>query len=192
MKQDRNRCVNIRSAKLVTVITLCFSLVAVITVTNTMPSSSTKFPALALAQGEQYFTSNLVGQNEVPPTNTKATGTAEFTLSGDRRSIKYEVNVKDIDNVTLAQIYQGKKGENGPVLVTLIRFKDLTPTGPVDGLLAEGSITADKLQGPLNEKQISDLTKLREENNAYVNIHTKQNPDGEIRGQISNKAIADA
>jgi hypothetical protein len=98
--------------------------------------------------------------------------------------MKYEVTVKGIDNVTLAQIYQGKKGENGPVVVTLIRFKDLTPTGPVDGLLAEGNITADKLQGPLNGKQISDLTKLIDDNNAYVNVHTKQNPDGEIRGQI--------
>ena len=52
-----------------------------------------------------------------------------------------EVTVKGIDNVTLAQIYQGKKSENGLVVVTLIRFKDLTPTGPVDGLLAEGNIT---------------------------------------------------
>jgi hypothetical protein len=36
----------------------------------------------------------------------------------------------------------------------------MTPTGPVDGLLAEGNITADKLQGPLKGKQISDLTTL--------------------------------
>jgi hypothetical protein len=30
-------------------------------------------------------------------------------------NIKYEVNVKDIGNVTTAQIQQAKKGENGPV-----------------------------------------------------------------------------
>lgn len=90
----------------------------------------------------------------------------------------------DIDNVTTAQIQQGKKGESGPVVVTLIRFKAITLTSPVDGLLAEGNITADKLQGPLRGKQISDLTTLIGENNAYVNILTKQNPEGEIRGQI--------
>ena len=184
MNQDCNRLMNTRSVKIVTLVTLCFSLVTVITVTNMMSPSSTTSPALALAQGEQNFTANLVGHNEVPPTNTKATGTAEFTLSSDGRSMEYEVTVKGIDNVTLAQIYQGKKSENGPVVVTLIRFKDLTPTGPVDGLLAEGNITADKLQGPLNGKQISDLTKLIGENNAYINVHTKQNPEGEIRGQI--------
>ena len=52
------------------------------------------------------------------------------------------------------------------------------------GLLAEGNITADKLQGRFRRKQISDLTTLIGENNAYVNILTKQNPEGEIRGQI--------
>jgi hypothetical protein len=53
-------------------------------------------------------------------------------------NIKYEINVKDIDNVTTGQIQQAKKGENGPVVVTHIRFKAITPTGPVDGLLEEG------------------------------------------------------
>ena len=90
----------------------------------------------------------------------------------------------DIDNVTTAQIQQGKKGESGPVVVTLIRFKAITLTSPVDGLLAEGNITANKFQGPLRGKQISDLTTLIGENNAYVNILTKQNPEREIRGQI--------
>ncbi len=51
--------------------------------------------------------------------------------------------------------------------------------------LAQGDISSSKLEGPLKGKQISDLTKLIEDNDAYVNVHTKQNPNGEIRGQIS-------
>lgn len=98
--------------------------------------------------------------------------------------MKYVVNVKDLDKVMMAQIHQGKKGENGPAVVTLIRFKTLTPTGPVNGPLGQGNITADKLEGPLSGKQISDLTRLVDDNNTYVNVNTKQNPDGEIRGQI--------
>jgi hypothetical protein len=185
LKQDQKRFINIESAKNVAVIILCFSLVAVICVTSIMMSSSSiKLPTSVLAQGEQNFTANLIGQDEVPPTNSKATGNSTLILSSDGTNIKYEINVKDIDNVTTAQIQQGKKGENGPVVITLIRFKALTPTGPVDGLLAEGNITADELQGPLRGKQISDLTTLIGENNAYVNILTKQNPEGEIRGQI--------
>jgi hypothetical protein len=54
--------------------------------------------------------------------------------------MKYVVNVKDLDKVMMAQIHQGKEGENGPAVVTLIRFKTLTPTGPVNGPLGQGVI----------------------------------------------------
>ena len=158
MKQERNTFVNIGSAKLVAVVTLCFSLVVIVTVTNMMSSSSNKFSFFALAQEQENFTANLVGQDVVPPTDTKATGTSEFTLSGNGMSMNYEVYVTDIDDIILAQIYQGQEGENGPALSTLIRFKDTTPTGPVNGLLTQGIITADNLQGPLNGKRVSDLT----------------------------------
>ncbi len=184
MKQERNIFVNIGSAKLVAVVTLCFSLVVIVTVTNMMPQSSAKFSFFALAQEQQNFTANLVGQGVVPPTDTKATGTSEFTLSSNGMSMNYEVYVTDIDDVTLAQIYQGQEGENGPAVSTLIRFKDITPSGPVNGLLTQGIITADGLQGPLSGKQVSDLTKLIENNNTYVEVQTTENPNGEIRGQI--------
>ena len=59
----------------------------------------------------------------------------------------YKVDIKDIDKITMAHIHQGKIGENGPVIATL--FKAPTPTGPKNGLLAQGSITSDKLEGPL-------------------------------------------
>ncbi len=184
MKQDQNRFVNIGSPKFVVAVTLCFSLIVIITMTNMISSSVIQFPSFALAQVQQNFTTNLVGEDVVPPTNTKATGTSEFTLSSDGMSMNYEVNVQDITGVTLAQIYQGQKDENGPAVSTLIRFKDITPSGPVNGLLTQGIITADELQGPLSGKQVSDLTELMENNNTYVEIQTTENPNGEIRGQI--------
>ncbi len=119
------------------------------------------------------------------PTNTKATGTVDFVIHSNGKIMSYNVNINNIDKVTIANIHQGKKGENGPIVVTLIRFKTLTPTGLVNGQLAQGNITSIDLKGPLKGMQISDLTKLIEDSNAYVNIQTKQYPDGEIRGQIS-------
>jgi hypothetical protein len=133
--------------------------------------------------GEKKFTATLSGKDEVAPKDTKATGTGEFTLSSDGKTMTYKVDVKDIDKATMAHIHQGKTGENGPVVVTL--FKAATPTGPKSGVLAQGNITSDKLEGPLKGKQISDLVKLIEDGNAYANVHTEQNPKGEIRGQIS-------
>jgi CHRD domain len=145
-------------------------------VTSTSTSS-------AFAQGEQKFTAKLTGKDEVPPKDTKATGDAEFNLSADGNKMTYVVNVMNIDKVTMAHIHSGKVGENGPPVVWL--FNSTTPSGPMNGMLSKGNITASDLVGPLKGKQISDLVKLVNDGQAYANVHTEPNPKGEIRGQIS-------
>jgi hypothetical protein len=42
------------------------------------------------------------------------------------------------------------------------------------------------LQGPLAGKQIFDLVNIIKNGQAYVNVHTDQNQNGEIRGQIAS------
>ncbi len=37
--------------------------------------------------------------------------------------------------------------------------------------------------------QISDLVDAFNDGNAYANIHTQQNPNGEIRGQIISEEL---
>jgi hypothetical protein len=145
-------------------------------VTSTSSSS-------AFAQGEQKFTAKMAGKDEVPPKDTKANGTAEFNLSADGNKMTYVVNVMNIDKVTMAHIHSGKVGENGPPVVWL--FNSTTPSGPMNGMLSQGNITATDLVGPLKGKQMSDLVKLINDGQAYANVHTEPNPKGEIRGQIS-------
>jgi hypothetical protein len=50
--------------------------------------------------------------------------------------------------------------------------------------MGKGKITSSDLQGPLAGKQISDLVDIIKNGGAYVNLHTNQNQNGEIRGQI--------
>src|SRR5919199_6247289 len=156
-------------------------LVAMMAASNTSVISTNT--SSAFAQGEQKFTAKLTGKEEVPPKDTKATGTSEFNLSSDGKKMTYVVNVKDIDKVTQAHIHSGKAGENGPVVVWL--FNATTPTGPMSVMLSQGNFTSSELVGPLKDKQISDLVKLINDGQAYVNVHTKANPMGEIRGQLS-------
>jgi len=140
--------------------------------------------------GQQTFTATMTGSEEVPPKNTQATGSAKFVSSSDGNSMTYRIRVVNINGVTMAHIHSGDIGKNGPIVVTL--FKSATPTGPVNGPLSQGTITSANLEGPLKGKTISDLVKLINDGKAYANVHTQQNPKGEIRGQISTSASASA
>lgn len=153
------------------------------------PVSITGISTLTFAQQQQQqkFTAKLMGSEEVPPkSNTKATGNAEFLPSANGTMIDYSVNITNIDNVTIAHIHAGKTGENGPILVRL--FKSATPYvfRVIGGsyLLAQGNLTSSDLQGLLDSKKISDLVNIMKNGQLYVNVHTDQNTNGEIRGQI--------
>ena len=172
--------------KFASLIVLSFGLAAVMILSIPMLQPSIKFTNQAFAQTEGKFAANLNGQDELPPTNTNSTGTANFVIHSNGKIMSYNLTANNIDKVTMVTINQGKKGENGPAVVTLIRFKNLTPTGQINGQLAQGNISSTDLTGPLKGMQISDLAKLFQDKNAYVNIQTKQYPDGEIRGQISS------
>lgn len=128
------------------------------------------------AQGPQKIVMNLSGSEEVPPVQTEATGVAEFIPGED--SVAYSVNATNIQGVTAGHIHLGKQGENGPVVVTLFKYDS-----PMNEVSETGTITADKLEGPLAGKQLSDLGAAGGNGTLYVNIHTEQNPNGEIRGQ---------
>jgi hypothetical protein len=114
-----------------------------------------------------------------------ATGMAGFIVNNAKTKIWYQIEAEGLKKVTQAHIHSGKIGDNGPVVVTLFKGnKD-----SVNGALVQGSITADKLEGPLKGKSISDLVNLIQKSSAYVNIHTQSFPDGEKRGQISKATI---
>ena len=114
--------------------------------------------------------------------DTAATGVASFTLEGEQ-SIKYDVNVTGMDKVTAAHIHNAPKGENGEVVVTL--FKADSPTGQISGSLANGTITASNLEGQMQGSPFRDIIRALERGEAYVNVRTEKNPNGEIRGQIN-------
>ena len=161
------------------------------------PNSSSPSAAFAAAEEEEEerehkFTAKMTGRDVVFPKATKATGTAEFILEHNVKTLSYKISVKDIHSVTIASIHNGSKGQNGPALATLFRSRTANPILgfvtekiPINGVLSEGTITFSNLQGPLKGKQVSDLANIMKAGQAYVDIRTKQNPKGEIRGQIS-------
>jgi CHRD domain len=124
----------------------------------------------AYAQQQQSIIAKLTGKNEVPPVNTQATGTAQFQLSSDGKELNYDLSAINLNGFMMAHIHQGKAGENGQ------------PVAPLQ--MGKGKVTSSDLQGSLAGKQISDLVDIIKNGQAYVNVHTDQNQNGEIRGQI--------
>ena len=100
---------------------------------------------------------------------------AQFQLSSDGKELNYDLSATNLKGFMMAHVHQGKTGENGPPV-----------TAPLS--IGKGKITSSDLQGPLAGKQISDLVNIMKNGGAYVNVHTQQHQDGEIRGQIMSGA----
>lgn len=126
----------------------------------------------------ELYASVLNGANERPnPVNTSATGNAYF--EGDAFTLRYHVTVSNITGVTAAHIHRGSSSEAGPVLRTL--FAPSSPTETVNGTLTSGSFAGTDA----DQITMDSLVVLMRNGNAYVNVHTTANPDGEIRGQVA-------
>ena len=135
---------------------------------------------------QQKFSAKFSGSNEVPSVNTAGSGAADFQLSADGKSLDYQVNLTKMNSVMAVHIHSGKPGQTGdPVAGLFNPSMSGPPTGLVNGQLTKGTITSTDLVGSLAGKQISDLVNLIKSGSAYVNVHTSNNQNGEIRGQIS-------
>ena len=133
----------------------------------------------------ERFTATLNGTNEKPnAVTTTATGTAEFTYVADIPALFYRIDVAGIDSATVAHIH-GPADINNPAGVIVNLFLG-NPTKPLafTGTLAEGVVG--QLGAPVGMTMDSLLVLLRT-GNAYVNVHTRVNLGGEIRGQVSRQ-----
>jgi hypothetical protein len=153
------------------------------------PGGEIRGSVLAAADGEGGFAAHLTGTQEVLMTGTStpgtslATGLATFRLSDDGRSLQYRLSVSHLTGIVAAHIHLNGAGVNGPVVVPL--FSSAVPTGEVNGLLSQGTITAASLVGPLFGHPFSELLTDIRSGDAYVNVHTlPSHPGGEIRGQV--------
>ena len=103
---------------------------------------------------------------EVPPNNSKATGTADVTFDTATKLLTWKVNYSGLTGAATMAHFHGpaEAGKNAAVVVPIPN----TASG------AEGSAT-------LTDAQAADLLAGR----YYINVHTEANKGGEIRGQVT-------
>ena len=116
------------------------------------------------------FRADLTGAAEVPANNSTATGSAHAKLHDNGTTLRVQLKYSGLSSgVTGAHVHSGAAGSNGPVLI------DLKP--------ALGK-TAGGVTNLVTEIDAGAATQLRD-GGLYVNVHTVQYPDGEIRGQLT-------
>ncbi len=119
------------------------------------------------------FVAKLVGEQEAPPVITDGIGEASFSLNSNHDSLCINVTFKGLTSTpTGAHIHLGPVGGTGSIVI------DLTNN------MIGNRISAIITPPVLDELLISEL--LSE--SLYMNVHTANNPSGEIRGQIELEA----
>ena len=143
------------------------------------PSMKIRMSAAPAITADRNHTVKLKGKFEVPEVSSKAKGAGTLDLLDNGTRIAFKLNFDKLKGVTGAHLHLGGVGENGDVVVDLLgdgkggKLKKL-----------KGDITAADLTGPLTAMPLDALATEMESGNVYVNVHTKKNPSGEIRGQV--------
>jgi hypothetical protein len=118
---------------------------------------------------------------------TQAKGEATFQLSADGTSLAYTIKVTNLVDVNMAHIHVAAAPRQAGDVVAWL-YPEMAPPvlkpGSFTGVLAQGSVTAAGLTGPLAGMTLQDLLDRIGKGLAYVNVHTRQYPGGEISGVI--------
>lgn len=132
-------------------------------------SAFTALTANAVQLGEKLLlTARLTGDQEVPGVATPAIGVASFLLNGKQDSLCVDVTYTALSSaITGAHIHAAGPGVNGPVIKDLSTF--------IKGNTIKTVIYGNDLTAHLKEFLSGQL---------YINVHTTNHTDGEIRGQI--------
>lgn len=133
------------------------------------------------------FGAFLIGSEEVVNGNTgviksPGAGSASFVLSPSGKTLSYEIRVSNTTDIVFGHLHLGQAGQNGGVIADILSSKP----GLNNGVIATGEIRDADIK-LLQNKTVAQLVEEIKAGNVYVNIHTKVNMPGELRGQVSVK-----
>ena len=116
------------------------------------------------------FTVALSGAQQAPPVQTNGSGTATLTYDPVTLHLTWSVTFSGLSSDPTMAHFHGPAtmGKNAGVLIWISK-QGTPPASPITG---ETTLTAEQAQ----QFMAGDW---------YINLHTKDHPGGEIRGQVS-------
>jgi hypothetical protein len=161
------------------------------------------FLLLSVPARAQEYSVKLTGFQEVGGRGAGETGailstgkaTLKLTLDKTAQTLSYTLTYSGLTNVLQSHIHFGKKHVAGGIMVffcsNLGNGPAGTPACPDDTsgeVTVTGTVTAAGVVGPTAQNvaagDFAGVVAALASDTAYANIHTKQFPAGEIRGQI--------
>ena len=137
------------------------------------------------------FAAGLSGDQEVPEVITATTGVMRIQFNRNLSQADFKLRVFDGVEVTQAHLHCALAGQNGAVIAFVAGPFD--PEVDSDGPLADGTLSNDDIIprdcdcGGDPEYEVNNIASLASatlDSCIYVNVHTRVNPSGEVRGQI--------
>ena len=115
------------------------------------------------------FTVPLTGARQVPPVQTAGSGSADLTYDPSTLVVTWSITYSGLSSPATMAHFHGPAGpdKNAPVLIWLTK-KGEPVSSPITGQA--------KLTPPQAQQFMAGEW--------YINLHTKDHPGGEIRGQV--------
>ena len=133
---------------------------------------------------QEKYVADLRASNEVPANSSTAVGQLVLLVSRDGSYAEYSVEANGLTGgIRGGHFHRAATGVNGPIVLSFFFNADgsenRTPTPGTTDLEINKAIAR-----TINKTQLDTILADLRAGNLYANVHTPQNPGGEIRGQL--------
>jgi Cu/Zn superoxide dismutase len=133
---------------------------------------------------QEKYVAELRSSNEVPANSSTAVGRVVLLVSRDASFAEYSVEADGLTGgIRGGHFHRAAAGANGPIVLSFFFNADGTenraPTPGTTDLEMNKAIAR-----TINKTQLDAILADLRAGNLYANVHTPQNPGGEIRGQM--------
>ena len=143
------------------------------------------FVLLVSAQAQAQtinFTAALHGGNEVPGVSTGAVGVGTVSVNMATQAVTYRIDVYNMPvGTTASHFHAAAAGVNGPVVVNFTVSAGISNDFAISGTASATDLRPAAAQGINSWEDFIQALLL---GNIYMNVHSTNNPGGEIRGQV--------
>jgi CHRD domain-containing protein len=158
---------------------LIFMVTAFFLATSFLPAQSSR---------GSNFRARLTGFGEVPAVSSEGRGQFRATLQPNGTEMTFELEYSGLSGpATMAHIHIGQKFASGAIVVHFCGTGGQAAcpgaAGTVTGTFGASRVVDATAQG-ISAGEFAEVLAAIRSGNAYVNVHTAQSPQGEIRGQI--------